>query len=725
MLTLFFDVLSFRSEKEANYEEVIEDFKKKLSNAEEEYQTKGEEVNAELVRNLENERDSLKNECDQERIAYQKLLKAYNKLEAQYENAQDELQSLKNPNDQAFDSMSFASMSMTEEESAYGGSQFSSVRSSSADPRPENQVEIDVGLTVRLQHKLKETQLAKDKLERRLEQLEIKSLGADHASSDPARRNYESIKLNEMEIENEKLREDIKRLRVNNNANDQMKELSEQFETMQEELDRRREETIQLRTVLANVSLDHEPLSLSKGGELPEAEEIMAAYETQKVVIAQLQEQLSDEKLRNNEIEGDLREEIDRLSKTCSDQQQLIHQAINKAPANTTEACLQHEITRLTGENFDLREKIENLNENIRRLKKMLKTYMKRLEDSGVPTNTSNEINDNYEHVENQSIVIRMKDHADYLGMFEYKKDLEQKIFKALIYDLKPKVALQMLPGLPAYILFMMVRFTDHQNNDVMVRSLIQGAIGTIKRAVKKKGANDIDMKILWLSNLLRFLNNMEQYSGEEQFIKFSSQKQAEQSLRNFDLSEYRRVINDVAIWIYAGVTKLMEEELQPLLVPAIIEHQGISGICGDAKASSQRPPSQNTSEGIYVDPAEALDKLLHLLNRFNSCFQKHGLDPQLISRIFREAFYFICAGSLNNILLRKDMCHWSKGMQIRYNVAQVEQWARDIKIDDKERDLKATDTLEPIVQAATLLQVIFIFFILLKKNLVKLKGVN
>ena len=100
------------------------------------------------------------------------------------------------------------------------------------------------------------------------------------------------------------------------------------------------------------------------------------------------------------------------------------------------------------------------------------------------------------------------------------------------------------------------------------------------------------------------------------------------------------------------------------------------------------------------------LYKLLHLLNRFNSCFQKHGLDPQLISRIFREALYFICAGSLNNILLRKDMCHWSKGMQIRYNVAQVEQWARDIKIDDKERDLKATDTLEPIVQAATLLQV-------------------
>ena len=59
-------------------------------------------------------------------------------------------------------------------------------------------------------------------------------------------------------------------------------------------------------------------------------------------------------------------------------------------------------------------------------------------------------------------------------------------------------------------------------------------------------------------------------------FLKaFFTQNQVEQSLRNFDLSEYRRVINDVAIWIYNGVTKLMEEELQPLLVPAIIEHQG------------------------------------------------------------------------------------------------------------------------------------------------------
>ena len=43
---------------------------------------------------------------------------------------------------------------------------------------------------------------------------------------------------------------------------------------------------------------------------------------------------------------GDLREELDRLAKTCSDQQQLIHQAINKAPG-TLDFNLSHSRLRL------------------------------------------------------------------------------------------------------------------------------------------------------------------------------------------------------------------------------------------------------------------------------------------------------------------------------------------------------------------------------------------
>ena len=162
-------------------------------------------------------------------------------------------------------------------------------------------------------------------------------------------------------------------------------------------------------------------------------------------------------------------------------------------------------------------------------------------------------------------------------------------------------------------------------------------------------------------------------------------------------------------------MTKLMEEEIQPILVPAVLEHEGIGGISSAAAAEAARPPSSMNSltnhesmeTPTHIDPHEALDKLLRLLTRFHAVLTKHGLDPEIIAQIFKQIFYFVCAGALNNLLLRKDMCHWSRGMQIRYNVAQLEQWARDQKVHDEQT--KVIDALAPIVQASQLLQVRFV----------------
>ena len=65
---------------------------------------------------------------------------------------------------------------------------------------------------------------------------------------------------------------------------------------------------------------------------------------------------------------------------------------------------------------------------------------MKKLEEAGEDPH-SLESSENYEQraMAEQSIVIRMKDHDDFLGMFEYKKEMEQKIFNALIYGIKNK----------------------------------------------------------------------------------------------------------------------------------------------------------------------------------------------------------------------------------------------------------------------------------------------
>jgi myosin-5 len=111
-------------------------------------------------------------------------------------------------------------------------------------------------------------------------------------------------------------------------------------------------------------------------------------------------------------------------------------------------------------------------------------------------------------------------------------------------------VAVSLLPGLPAYILFMCIRHTDFTNDDEKVRSLLTATINTIKKVIKKRH-EDLDTTVLWLSNTLRLLHNLKQYSGDKTFQAENTHKQNEQCLHNFDLSEYRQVLSDIAVWIY------------------------------------------------------------------------------------------------------------------------------------------------------------------------------
>jgi len=51
-----------------------------------------------------------------------------------------------------------------------------------------------------------------------------------------------------------------------------------------------------------------------------------------------------------------------------------------------------------------------------------------------------------------------------------------------------------------------------------------------------------------------------------QMFQKDNTPKQNEHCLRNFDLSEYRQILIDLAVWIYHGLVKLTEARLQPMI---------------------------------------------------------------------------------------------------------------------------------------------------------------
>ncbi|XP_023346173.1 unconventional myosin-Va, partial [Eurytemora carolleeae] len=674
------------------------------------------------VERLENEKKQIHAEYEQERIAYQKLLKDFNRMELQCENLQDEVSSLRgrNKHERTINDISCSSLMEGEDESAYGGSGRSSMvstleRDNLLESMTVNDNNQDIGLLMKLQGALKEEQRIresmereKESLERRIDELEGRNgNNNNNAVGTAAAVAQDKIKVEDLELENRKLKENIDALRRSiaqsgegeGEENIALREIMDQYSSLEEELERRREECLQLKTVLANVQVD--PASFMGEGE-PDIEELLIAYESQKNVIQQLQTTLAEERDKSRSTESNLRTELEKMTLANRDAQQVLTTNLKRNPANQTEAIMQHELQRLTGENFDLREKIETLTELTKRLKKQLKLYMKKLADYGGGISETEE-RDQKQNENDVTLPAITRIEQNCLGMLEYDKTMEDKVLRALISDLKPKVASQLPPGLPAYFLFMLIRHLDHINDEKNVRTLIQGGIAYIKKIIKKqKVQTDIELKTLWLSNTLRLLHCLKQYSGEEQFQLHSTPKQVEHCLRNFDLTAYRRVLSDIAVWIYLGIPGRVLSDT------AVWIYQGIlyCSILGD-KPRAMRGRAGSVGNDLdgpgNMDPKVALDTLLSCLTRFHSILQKHGLDPEIVSQIFRQIFYFLCAGCLNNLLLRKDMCHWSRGMQIRYNIAQLEQWARDQKIEDTET--KVIDTLLPIIQATQLLQ--------------------
>ncbi|XP_071515653.1 unconventional myosin-Va isoform X4 [Panulirus ornatus] len=721
-----------------------------------------------LRRKFEAEKQQLFMENADEKLAYQRLLKEFNRLEQKNDLLEEQLAKHKGnnahkrtasnvsnlsgasdaPTELVRDDASEFSSIIGDDDIGYGsvrsrasemsdssrnleniewGSPSNKANSSEIKIQVPEKVE-DITLVLQLQNKVRELEKERRTLAKQIDHLESSSSPVD----DPQHA-QELIRLQELEMENAKLKDDLNRLRKSiadaEPQNNRVQEFMKQFEALQDELERRREECIQLRTVLANRAHDLRSLTQTSYGKdvdiVNEDGELALAYQTQKQVNRQLEEELKAEKLRHRETETEYKGELERLRRDNERQQKLLAQNLTKGDSSNPETLLQSEIMRLTSENLlsvshkplqqsqNLQGQVDSLTEQLKKYKRSLRAYAKKLKEAGGTGSKRSsaqgspyggdppDLLDVATTNEGEVLPVIRKKEREYMGMFEYDRREEMQIIRVLIYELKPRVAVTFLPGLPAYILFMCIRHTDHINDDEKVRSLLNNIVNGVKRVIKKRH-EDLDSTVLWLSNVLRLLHNLKQYSGDKAFQAENTVKQNEQSLKNFDLSEYRQVLSDIAVWIYNGVIKLMEEKVQPLIVPSILEHEAIAGLSGN-KPGGMRGRAGSLARELEspVEPQKALDLLLKELTQFYRTLAMFGTDPELITQVFRQIFYFICAGSLNNLLLRKDMCHWSKGMQIRYNLSHLEQWTRDMRLHES----GVTDTLAPIIQAAQLLQ--------------------
>uniref|UniRef100_A0A3Q2YBS5 Dilute domain-containing protein n=1 Tax=Hippocampus comes TaxID=109280 RepID=A0A3Q2YBS5_HIPCM len=277
-----------------------------------------------------------------------------------------------------------------------------------------------------------------------------------------------------------------------------------------------------------------------------------------------------------------------------------------------------------------------------------------------------------------------------YLGMLEYNLEDESRLIQNLILDLKPKgVAVNMIPVLPAYILFMCIRHADYMNNEDKLRSFMNATIS----AVKKTHQNDLALLSFWLSNMYQLLNCLKQYSGEVEFSKHSTARQVNNCLQNFDLSDHQQVVSDLAICIYHQFIAAMERALTPA-IPGMLEHESLQGI-SSMKLRGFLKRSRKDMETYTIS------FIIQRLSHFHSNMTQHGTEPHLIKQVVKQLLFHIGATTLNNLLLRKDMCSCRKGMQI-CNISYLEEWLQ-------EKDFQSChfiDTLKPLIEAAWLLQV-------------------
>ncbi|XP_012931424.1 unconventional myosin-Vb isoform X1 [Heterocephalus glaber] len=698
----------------------------------------------EFAQNSMKENLLMKKELEEERSRYQNLVKEYSQLEQRYDNLRDE----QTPGHRRNSS----NQSSLESDSNYPSISTSEVGDTEDTLQQVEEIGVekaamDMTVFLKLQKRVRELEQERKKLQVQLEKREQQESKKGQMEqprneldqdSDLA---YNSLKRQELESENKKLKNDLNELRkavadqaTQNNtphsSPDSYSLLLNQLKLANEELEVRKEEVLILRTQIVNADqrrlagkstepninartswpnsekhVDQEDAieayhgvcqtnsQTEDWGYLNEDGELGLAYQGLKQVARLLEAQLQAQSLEHEEEVESLKAQVEALKEEMDKQQQTFCQTLLLSPEAQVEFGVQQEISRLTNENLDLKELVEKLEKNERKLKKQLKIYMKKVQDLEAAQALAQ--SDRRHHELTRQVTVQRKE-KDFQGMLEYHKEDETLLIRNLVTDLKPQMLSGTVPCLPAYILYMCIRHADYTNDDIKVHSLLTSTINGIKKVLKKHN-DDFEMTTFWLSNTCRLLHCLKQYSGDEGFMTQNTAKQNEHCLKNFDLTEYRQVLSDLSIQIYQQLIKIAEGLLQPMIVSAMLENESIQGLSG-MKPMGYRKRSSSMVDG---DNSYCLEAIVHQMNSFHMAMCDQGLDPEIILQVFKQLFYMINAVTLNNLLLRKDVCSWSTGMQLRYNISQLEEWLRGRNLHQS----GAVQNMEPLIQAAQLLQ--------------------
>lgn len=465
------------------------------------------------------------------------------------------------------------------------------------------------------------------------------------------------IRLAELEVEYERLAKDYESLRMGIARGVETKVLDDQYVALQDELRRRKDESVQLKTVLAEQSQSMRSLNdnASMLDRFQDYTELLEAFQAQKLVNRQLESELTAITEEHNVALREFSRQLDELSTEKGELLEILSTEMQKSETDDanpmTVNYLRMELERVTADYVQCHEELVEL-------KRMNQIFMDRLRDHG--------LNDSIlldENVDTMALVNRKP--LSYQGIFKYLHEDEGKIIQRLVIDYTPQVAITLQPGLPAYIFLMCVRYTDLMNADQYVRTLLSNIVTQVKKlfALPKS----METRLVWLVNMLKLFNLLRQYGGLDEYAQLNTETQNRQQLKNFDLTEYRRIIREKILYFYQLFVLQVEYSIKQLVVPALLEY--------DETTRGKKSARKSVDAEQVMDPAS----LVHRLNQLYEQFQHFGLSKAYTVQIFYQLFYYISAVALNNLMLRSDLCTWRTGMKIRYNTGLLKSWASEV----------------------------------------------
>jgi len=151
---------------------------------------------------------------------------------------------------------------------------------------------------------------------------------------------------------------------------------------------------------------------------------------------------------------------------------------------------------------------------------------------------------------------------------------------------------------------------------------------------------------------------------------------------------------------VYYMLVDLMYTAIQPLIISAVLEYEALdqpepfSSLDSHSSSRSQSPQQQHNEQ--------SMENLIKELDRFHDLARKYLVPEDISVQAFKQIFYLICAHSLNQLLIRRDLCQFRKAMQINFNLSCLVQWCREHYLV---RWKEIVEQLDPITQATKLLQ--------------------